>query len=50
MFAADDNQLELVELLDVPTEDVLALETALPSSFFPSDHIRMEAVFKIGDR
>jgi mRNA deadenylase 3'-5' endonuclease subunit Ccr4 len=49
MYAWDESsvQLELLELLDVPTKEVLAKEVAIPSSLFPSDHIRMEALFYV---
>jgi hypothetical protein len=35
--------LELLEIPDELTE--LAFETALPSTLFPSDHVRIEGTF-----
>jgi len=47
MFACDktSEQLELLEVLEIPDSEVLAEEVALPSTIFPSDHVRVEATF-----
>ena len=38
------NSFKLVSLLEMPTNEEITNETALPSSIFPSDHIRIEAI------
>ena len=38
-----NNKLRVIDLLELPKIDDIVLEQALPSSRFPSDHIRIEA-------
>ena len=37
--------LDVVSLLDIPDEHDVTREKGLPSTLFPSDHVRIEAVF-----
>ena len=39
--------LEVVEFLEMPDDETIKSEEALPSTLFPSDHIRIEAKFFI---
>ena len=39
--------LEVLELLDMPSDELIKREVALPSTLFPSDHMRIEAKFYI---
>ena len=43
----DKNRLQVLELLEMPTDEDIKCETALPSTKFPSDHLRIEAKFLI---
>ena len=43
----NDDMLEVVELLDIPNEEMIRREKAIPSTMFPSDHFRIEAVFEV---
>ena len=38
--------LKVISLLEMPSLEDLTKETALPSSVFPSDHLRIEAIFE----
>ena len=40
-------KLEVLEFLEMPPEELITKETALPSTLFPSDHMRIEAKFYI---
>ena len=42
-YSAD--QLEVTQLLEIPKSDTLKREKAIPSTMFPSDHFRIEAIF-----
>ena len=37
--------LEVKQLLEIPEANQLIREKALPSTIFPSDHVRIEATF-----
>lgn len=39
------DKFEVLELLEVPSRSDLAREKAIPSTIFPSDHLRIESVF-----
>ena len=39
--------LEVLELLEMPSDELIMCEGALPSTLFPSDHMRIEAKFYI---
>ena len=41
------DKLEVTHLLGMPDDRIVAKERGLPSTAFPSDHLRIEAVFKI---
>ena len=43
----DRHKLEVLELLELPTDEVIKAEGGLPSTMFPSDHIRIETKFLI---
>lgn len=40
-------KLEVLEFLELPADELIMKETALPSTLFPSDHLRIEAKFYI---
>jgi mRNA deadenylase 3'-5' endonuclease subunit Ccr4 len=42
-FSAPGLKVEAV--LDMPAHELVTLETALPNSFFPSDHLQLKAQF-----
>ncbi|TNV78978.1 hypothetical protein FGO68_gene13172 [Halteria grandinella] len=44
-FIFHSKHLQLQSLLEMPSVQDLTVETALPSSVFPSDHLRIEASF-----
>ena len=37
--------LKVEAVLDMPAHDMVTLETALPNSFMPSDHLHLKAQF-----
>ena len=39
------DQLKVTHLLETPDESQVLREKALPSTMFPSDHVRIEAIF-----
>jgi mRNA deadenylase 3'-5' endonuclease subunit Ccr4 len=39
--------VEVLELLETPDDETLSKEEALPSAVFPSDHLRIQAKFKL---
>ena len=41
------DRLTVTHLLDIPDEREVKRETAIPSTLFPSDHLRIEAVFQL---
>lgn len=41
------NHVDVLELLELPHETHLRAETALPSSVFPSDHIRIQTKLRL---
>ena len=41
------SKLEVIEFLEMPDESLITQEGALPSTLFPSDHLRIEAKFFI---
>lgn len=41
------DSLELVQYVPLPSEEDLSKETAIPSSYFPSDHVALIADFKV---
>ena len=41
------SKLEVIEFLEMPDESLIPQEGALPSTLFPSDHLRIEAKFFI---
>ena len=43
----DQNSLQVLQLLEIPNEKHVARETALPNTEFPSDHVRIEAIFML---
>ena len=43
----EKNKLEVLELLELPSDEVIKSENGLPSTQFPSDHLRIEARFLI---
>ena len=40
-------KLEVIELLEMPSDFIVKKEGCLPSTVFPSDHMRIEAKFFI---
>ena len=42
--------LNLVSVLQMPDEDILKAQNCLPSKLFPSDHMRIEAIFEFNGR
>ena len=43
----EKSHLEVLELLEMPSDDEIKAEGGLPSTKFPSDHMRIEAKFLI---
>ena len=43
----DFYRLKVISLLDMPSEETVTKETALPNLTFPSDHLRVEAIFEM---
>ena len=43
----NSSALEVLELLEMPPDEAITKEVALPSTIFPSDHLRIEAKFYI---
>ena len=44
-YSAD--RLEVTQLLDIPKQELIRRDKAIPSTSFPSDHFRIEAVFNL---
>ena len=42
--------LTLISVLKMPEPDLLKAQNFLPSKLFPSDHLRIEAIFEVNRR